>query len=161
MSQKIEIQPSSERELVLCRILDAPPEALYRCWTDPELMKQWFCPKPWTIARVETDVRAGGSSLVVMRSPEGQEFPNPGIYLEVVPNKKLVFTDAFHKAWEPSPKPFMTAEITFEKESGGKTRYTARARHWTVEDAVQHEKMGFHTGWGTVADQLEEVAKKL
>lgn len=150
----------ADRELVLTRLIDASPEKLFRCWTDPELMKQWFCPKPWSIAKVETDLRPGGSSLVVMRSPEGEEFPNPGIYLEVVPNRKIVFTDAYTSAWVPSEKPFMTAIVTFEEEDG-KTRYTAIARHWTVADREAHEKMGFHEGWGTCADQLAELAKTL
>ena len=74
------------RELVLERIINAPREKVFKAWTDPELMKQWFAPKPYTTPRVENDVRPGGSSLVVMRSPEGQEIPCPGVYLEVVPN---------------------------------------------------------------------------
>lgn len=161
MATKVDIEPQSDRELVLCRIMDAPPEKLYQGWTNPELMKQWFVPKPWSIARVETDLRPGGSSLVVMKDPEGNEYPNPGIYLEVVPNKKLVFTDAFHKAWEPSAKPFMTAIVTFEDLGGGKTKYTARALHWTKEDRIEHEKMGFHEGWGACAQQLEDLVKKI
>ena len=160
MSTVIEVKPASDRELVLCRLLDAPREKLYQCWTDPELMKQWFVPKPWSIAKIEINLRAGGSSLVVMKSPEGQEFPNPGIYLEVVPGRKLVFTDAYTSAWQPSQKPFMTAIVTFE-DQGGKTLYTARALHWTVEDRETHEKMGFHQGWGICADQLEALASKL
>ena len=123
--------PTSDRELVLTRLIDAPRAALYRAWTEPELIKQWFVPKPWSIAAAETDVRAGGSSLIVMRDPEGTEYPNRGIYLEVVPNEKLVFTDAYTSAWEPSDKPFMTVTVTFEEEAG-KTRYTARARHFHV-----------------------------
>jgi len=146
---------------VLTRIIDAPREKLFRCWTDPELMKQWFVPKPWTLTRVEVDLRPGGSSLVVMRSPEGQEFPNPGVYLEVVKNERLVFTDAFTSAWVPSAKPFMVATVTFEDLGGGKSRYTAVARHWTAEDREAHEKMGFHEGWGQCADQLAELAAKL
>lgn len=161
MSTKIDIQPQSERELVLCRILNAPVDKVYQCWTNPELMKKWFVPKPWSIAKIEMDLRAGGNSLVVMRSPEGQEFPNPGVYLEVIPNKKLVFTDAFTTAWEPSQKPFMVATVTFEDAGGGKTKYTARAQHWTVESKNEHEKMGFHEGWGICADQLEDLASKL
>ncbi len=152
--------PANDRELVLTRLIDAPREKVFRCWTEPELMKKWFAPRPWTTSHVEVDLRPGGANLVVMRSPEGQEFPNPGIYLEVVKNEKLVFTDAYTKAWEPSEKPFMTAVLTFEDE-GGKTRYTARAKHWTVADREQHEKMGFHEGWGACADQLEELAKTL
>lgn len=147
-------------ELVLTRLIDAPRDKLFRCWTEPELMKQWFVPKPWSLARAEVDLRAGGSSLIVMRSPEGQEFPNRGVYLEVVKNERLVFTDAFVDAWTPSAKPFMVAIVTFEDE-GGKTRYTARARHWTAEDRDQHVKMGFHEGWGICADQLAALAKTL
>jgi len=150
---------SADRELVLTRIIDAPPEKVYRAWTDPEQLKQWFVPKPWTISKVESDVRPGGSSLIVMRSPEGQEFPNPGVYLEVIPNQKLVFTDAYTSAWQPSEKPFFTGIITFENQ-GGKTKYTARALHWTVADRETHEKMGFHEGWGKCADQLAELVSR-
>ena len=152
---------NDNRELVLTRIFDVPREKLFRCWTEPELMQQWFAPKPWTITRAEVDLRAGGSSLIVMRSPEGQEFPNPGVYLEVVKNERIVVTDAFTSAWVPSAKPFMVATVTFEDLGGGKTRYTARAQHWTVEDREAHEKMGFHEGWGQCADQLAELAATL
>ena len=152
---------ADNRELVLTRIIDVPRHKLFRCWTEPELMKQWFVPKPWTLAHVEVDLRAGGSSLVVMRSPEGQEFPNPGVYLEVVKDERIVFTDAFTSAWAPSQKPLMVATVTFEDLGGGKTRYTAVARHWTAEDRAAHEKMGFHEGWGQCSDQLAELAAKL
>jgi uncharacterized protein YndB with AHSA1/START domain len=141
------------RDLVLVRLIDAPPEKLFRAWTDPVLLKQWFVPKPWSVASAKLDVRAGGSILIVMRSPEGQEFPNRGVYLEVVKNERLVMTDAYDTAWEPSAKPFMTSIITFERE-GGKTRYTARARHWSAADRKKHEEMGFHEGWGKATDQL-------
>jgi uncharacterized protein YndB with AHSA1/START domain len=151
----------AERELVLSRLLDAPRDKLFRCWTDPELLKQWFAPKPWTTPHAEIDVRAGGASNIVMRSPEGQDMPNPGVYLEVIPNEKLVFTDAFTTAWEPKEgAPFMVGILTFEDE-GGKTRYTARVRHWTKEARDQHEAMGFLTGWGQCADQLEALAKTI
>ena len=153
--------PTDDRELVLTRIIDVPREKLYRCWTEPELMKQWFAPKPYETPVVKIDLRAGGSSLVVMKSPEGQEIPCPGIYLEVIPNEKLVFTDAFTSAWVPSQKPFMVATVTFEDLGGGKTRYTAVARHWSKEDRETHEKMGFHEGWGLCADQLAKLAATL
>ena len=147
----------SDRELVLTRLIDAPREKLYRAWTDPKLLTQWFAPKPWTTPRAKLDVRPGGATLVVMADPEGNEFPYPGVYLEVVPNERLVVTDAYTRAWEPSEKPFMTAIITFEEE-GGKTRYTARVRHWTQADREAHEKMGFHEGWGQCVDQLAALA---
>jgi uncharacterized protein YndB with AHSA1/START domain len=148
------------RDLVLTRMIDAPPEKVYRAWTDPELLKQWFVPSPWTISKVEADVRPGGASLVVMRSPEGVDVPNRGVYLEVIPNQRLLFTDAYVAAWEPSQKPFMTVIITFE-EVGGKTKYTARARHWSEADREAHEEMGFHVGWAMVAEQLAALVARI
>jgi len=106
------------RELILTRIIDAPRDKVFRAWTEPELLKQWFAPLPWTTSKAETDTRAGGASLIVMRSPEGNEFPSRGVYLEVVQNERLVFTDAFTKDWEPSEKPFMTLILTFEEIEG-------------------------------------------
>ena len=153
------IAPASDRELVLTRILNAPREKVYAAWTTPALMQQWFAPKPWTTPRVEMDLRPGGASLIVMRDPQGNEFPNRGVYLEVVKNERLVFTDAFTTAWEPSEKPFMTGVLTFEDAGNGTTRYTARVRHWSVADRDAHEKMGFHQGWGQCATQLEAVAQ--
>ncbi|HKH66899.1 MAG TPA: SRPBCC family protein [Reyranella sp.] len=151
---------SADRELVLTRLINAPRAKVYRAWTDPELLKQWFAPKPYTTPIVEIDVRPGGSAYFVMRGPDGKDLPNRGVYLEVVPNEKLVSTDAYVAAWEPSEKPFMTLILTFEDE-GGKTRYTARVRHWTVADREAHEKMGFHEGWGLCTDQLEALVAKI
>ncbi|PSJ63703.1 SRPBCC family protein [Pseudaminobacter soli (ex Li et al. 2025)] len=156
-----EATSTADRELVLTRTIDAPREKLFRAWTDPELLVQWFAPLPWTTASAKLDVRPGGGNVIVMRDPEGNEYPNSGVYLEVVENEKLVFTDAYTAAWEPSQKPFFTGILTFEDLGGGKTRYTARARHWTVEDRDAHEKMGFHQGWGQCTDQLAALVAKL
>lgn len=148
------------RELMLTRVIDAPAHKLFSAWTEADLLRQWFAPLPWTTADVEIDLRVGGSSLVVMRDPEGNEFPNHGVYLEVVKDKRLVFTDAYTRAWEPSEKPFMTGILSFEEEAG-KTRYTARIRHWSEVDREEHEKMGFHQGWGQCTDQLEALVARL
>jgi len=148
---------TARHELILMREIDAPPEKIFRAWTDPELLKQWFCPKPWGVSHAELDVRAGGSSFIVMKGPNGEEVENRGVYLEVVPNKKIVFTDAFTTAWLPSDKPFMTGIVLLEPLGDGRTKYTAMARHWTEEDKQTHEAMGFHEGWGAAADQLEAL----
>ncbi|HYH19202.1 MAG TPA: SRPBCC family protein [Azospirillum sp.] len=160
MSCAAEAAPTGNRELVLTRLIDAPRETLFRAWTDPELLKRWFAPLPYTTTQAELDVRPGGTSRITMRSPDGQDLPHSGVYLEVVENEKLVFTDAYTSAWEPAGKPFMTAILTFEDE-GGRTRYTARVLHWTVEDREAHEKMGFHEGWGQCTDQLAALVKTL
>ena len=78
--------------------MDAPREKVFRAWAEPALVKQWFAPLPWTTPVVEVDVRVGGSSLIVMRGADGSEFPNRGVYLDVVKNERRVFTDAFTKA---------------------------------------------------------------
>lgn len=152
--------PGPERELQLTRLIDAPPAKLFRAWTEPALLARWFTPRPWTVARVETDPRPGGASLVVMRSPDGEEFPQRGVYLEVVKNERLVFTDAYTSAWEPAEKPFVTVILSFEG-IGEQTRYTACVRHWSVADREAHEKMGFHEGWGKATDQLAELVATL
>ena len=151
---------SADRELMLTRLIDAPREKLYRAWTDPTLLKQWFAPLPYTTPVAELDVRPGGSAFIVMRGPDGKDLPNHGVYLDVVPNQRLVSTDAYTNAWDPSEKPFMTLILTFEDE-GGTTRYTARVRHWTVADREAHEKMGFHQGWGICADQLTALVARI
>lgn len=104
---------------------------------------------------------AGGSSVIVMQGPDGTEVPNRGVYLEVVPSQRLVFTDAFSEAWTPSTQPFMTAILTFDDAGEGWTRYVARVRHWTLEAKAQHEAMGFHDGWGVATRQLETLARTL
>lgn len=150
-----------DRELTLVRTLKAPRELIWRCWTDPKLLEKWFCPAPWRVTDVSLDVRTGGSQSFVMRGPEGEEILNRGVYLEVIENEKLVTTDAYVSAWEPSESPFMTAIITLEDLGDGTTLYTAIARHWSVETCKQHEQMGFHEGWGICADQLEALAQTL
>jgi uncharacterized protein YndB with AHSA1/START domain len=148
-------------ELVLDRTLDAPRDAIWRCWTETDLLEQWFCPKPWYVTDAVLDLRPGGEFSTVMHGPEGEEFPNTGICLEVVEGRKLVFTDAFAPGWRPVGRPFFAAEVLLDDAGEGRTRYVARAMHWTEEAMKEHEAMGFHDGWGKAADQLEELAKSL
>ncbi len=148
-------------ELVLELVLDAPRENIWRCWTEAELLEQWFTPKPFTTEVESIDLRPGGANVIIMRGPNGEEIRNVGVYLEVVPNHRLVFTDAYTEAWLPSEKPFMTGEIVLKDGEGGKTRYRATARHWSAEDQRSHEEMGFREGWTQAARQLEDVAKSL
>jgi uncharacterized protein YndB with AHSA1/START domain len=162
MATPVEIAPNHDRELVLARIMDATPEQLYRAWTTPERFPEWFCPKPWRAEVVKMDLTPGGAAETTMYGPNGEVFPNRGVYLEAVPNRKLVFTDAFTEGWVPvEGGGMMTAVLTFEPQPDGKTLYIARAGHPTIEKLQQHEQMGFHHGWGAVADQLEAIAKTM
>ena len=126
----------------------------------------------WVRSRLHIGQNAGSARPLTLRcsmcwqawhchaGPDGTEVPNRGLYLDVVPNERLVFTDAYTSAWQPSAKPFFTCVLTFEDEYG-KTRYTARAKHWTAEDCASHDQMGFHEGWGVATDQLAALAATL
>lgn len=147
-------------DLVLERVIDVPPELVWKAWTTPEHLKHWFVPKPWSIVACEVDLRPGGIFSTTMRSPEGEEFPNSGCYLEVVPEQRLVWTDALLPGYRPAPEPFFTARIEITPEGNG-TRYVATAIHRDEAGRKQHEEMGFHDGWGTVLDQMVEYIKSM
>ena len=149
-----------DTDLVLTRDIAAPREVLYKCWTTPEHLMHWFVPKPHKVIACELDVRPGGRCNTTF-DVDGTEMPNNGVYLEVIPNEKIVFTDTYTEGWVPKPDPFMTAIITFEDIGNGRTRYTATVRHRTPEAAKTHVDMGFYGGWGTATDQLEAYAKGL
>jgi uncharacterized protein YndB with AHSA1/START domain len=140
-------------DLVLERVIDVPRDLVWRAWTEPEHVKKWFTPAPWTTTDCEIDLRPGGIFRFIMRSPEGKDFPNTGCFLEVVPNERLVWTDALLPGYRPSENPFFTAMITFAPEGNG-TRYTAIAIHRDEAGRKRHEEMGFYEGWGKCLDQL-------
>ena len=142
-------------ELSVERLIDAPVDIVWQVWT--ERTEEWFCPKPWRVEIVEQDLRPGGRSELIMRGPDGEEIPMEGVFLEVVPQQRIVSTDAFKAGWVPQG-PFMVAVTEFE-DQGGRTLYRARARHWTREAKEQHEAMGFQQGWSKVAEQLAELAE--
>lgn len=155
-----------ERDLVLDRLLQAPPALVWRCWTEPALICQWFCPKPWSVSEAVVDLRPGGRFFTVMNGPQGEVVPNEGSFLEVVPERKLVFTDMFGADYAPVDSPdsgaglSFAAILTFAPEGAG-TRYRAVARHRNARDAKTHSDMGFHAGWGIAADQLDALAARL
>ncbi|GAB1378549.1 SRPBCC family protein [Pararhodobacter aggregans] len=149
-----------DTDLKLTRTLNAPRAVLWDCWTKPEHLVHWFVPRPHKVVACELDVRPGGKCNTTFEV-DGNLMPNNGVYLEVIPGEKLVFTDTYTEGWKPSPEPFMTAIVTFEDAGEGKTTYTAIARHRNPESAKQHADMGFYDGWGTVATQLEEYAQGL
>jgi uncharacterized protein YndB with AHSA1/START domain len=137
-------------------VIDAPRELIFKVWTTQFTL--WWGPHGMTTPVCEMDLRPGGLFRTVMRAADGTEYPTRGIFLEVSPPSRIVFTDAFTPGWEPSPDIFFTAITTFEPLPGSKTRYTARALHWTVENREKHEAMGFYQGWGECVDRLAAVA---
>jgi uncharacterized protein YndB with AHSA1/START domain len=146
-------------DLVLERVVDVPPDLVWMAWTQPEHVKRWLTPAPWTTVDCEIDLRPGGLFRFVMRSPEGEHFPNVGCFLEIVPKRKLVWTDALEAGFRPSRQAAhlgfrFTAAVLLEPHGAGGTRYTAIAMHGSEEGRSKHDEMGFQDGWGKALDQL-------
>jgi uncharacterized protein YndB with AHSA1/START domain len=137
-------------ELTITRYIAAPPAAVWNVLANRKA--EWWCPLPW---RAEFDVdekRAGGQSVVTMYGPDGEVHPHKGTYLAFDEGRRFASTDAITGDLEPAT-PFMIGIWEIAAEGDG-TRYTARARHWSAEDAKRHQDMGFEQGWGACADQL-------
>jgi uncharacterized protein YndB with AHSA1/START domain len=145
-------------DLVLERVIDVPRDLVWKAWTQPEHVKKWFTPAPWTTVDCSIDLRPGGLFRTVMRSPEGTDHSNVGCYLEVVTNERLVWTDALVAGYRPAPPTahlgfHFTATLLLEAK-GASTKYTAIVRHGDEESCRKHDAMGFSVGWGAALDQL-------
>ena len=147
-------------DLVLKRSIDVSPARLWAAWTTPQQLMKWLCPLPWRTVECEIDLRPGGRFRTVMQGPNGERHAGDGCYLEVVKNRKLVWTDALLPGYRPAPEPFFTGVILMEPKGKG-TTYTAIAINKDAASRTQHEKMGFHEGWGKATDQLVALAKTL
>ena len=157
-------------DLVLERDIDVPRSLVWRALTEPELVKKWFCPKPWQTVDCRIDLKAGGEFFTVMQSPEGQKFPSAGCFLDIVPQQRLIWTAALQPGFRPAAPMkegdkecaaiIFTCIITLEERAGG-TRYVAHVLHGSGPQMKMHEEMGFHEGWGTCLTQLVELVKGL
>jgi uncharacterized protein YndB with AHSA1/START domain len=147
------IDPTLDLELV--REVPVSAELVWKAWTTPELVVQWFTPKPYETPHCEIDLRPGGIFRTVMRSPEGEEFDGAGCYLDVVEHERLVWTSALGPGYRPQhdAMPF-TAILELTSTPSGGTRYRAIAMHQDPDGAKQHADMGFVDGWGAALDQL-------
>ena len=148
-------------DLVISRLVRAPRATLWRAWTDPQLLKQWWCPKPWTTHVRAFELRPGGAFHTFMRGPDGGTSDNPGCFLDIVPHERIVFSTALTGGWRPGvPWMAMTAIITLADASGG-TRYVATVMHPDKATRDRHEELGFFDGWNTCITQLEALAQQL
>lgn len=142
-------------EISITHFIDAPPDVVWQIMT--ERLPEWWCPTPWRAELDAVEWRSGGCFNTTMYGPEGEIVPNQGLFLDVSPGHRLVFTDAINGKFEPQ-QPFMIGIMEINAEGDG-TRYTASARHWTREAMEQHDQMGFTEGWGAVAVQLASLAE--
>jgi uncharacterized protein YndB with AHSA1/START domain len=153
MDHQLDLQLDKETAL--------PPGLVWRALTEPNLLRKWFVPAPWSLAEVELDLYPGGKFSTTMRSPEGELYPDTGSILEVIPERKLVWTSVLEEGFRPKKSPEnapdafgMTAVIELVPLPDGGTRYTATVLHADEEGRKRHEEMGFESGWSAAFDQL-------
>jgi uncharacterized protein YndB with AHSA1/START domain len=151
-----------ERTIVVTRVFDAPRELVFKAWTDPKQVKEWFPPKDFTAPVCEVDPRPGGVFRVVMKAPEGEpfnggEFPGEGVFEEVVPNERIAFTFA---GKDDIPPPILMT-VFFEDEGNGKTKVTVHQTARTVADYEALRKTGAEEGLGQSFEKLDELLARL
>lgn len=149
-------------DLVISRLLKAPRAAVWRAWSDPSLLTEWWCPKPWRTELLGFRFAPGGAFHARMRGPAGEVSDNPGAFLDIAPMSRIVFTTALLENWRPAPDPWMpiTAIVTLA-DDGEDTAYTATVLHRDQPMRDRHEQLGFFEGWGICLQQLEDVAAAL
>ena len=158
-------QRSEGGRIVITRLFDAPRELVWKAWTDPEHFKRWWGPKDYTSPYCEMDLRVGGKYINCMRSPEGQEYWGTGVFLEIIPMERLVFTDCFadekgnvvpasYYGMSPDFPLEMLVTVTFE-DLGGRTKMTLE--HSGLPAGAARE--GAQIGWAESFDKLAESLK--
>ncbi|NEY90061.1 SRPBCC family protein [Tabrizicola oligotrophica] len=147
--------PEDDSTLAIARLIPAPPAVVWRAWSQPEHLAQWWIPKPIECRVVKLDLRPGGGFETRMREGDGEFQPHlDACFLEIVPERRLVFTTVLTEGWQPvEPWLALTAIISLEA-SGAGTRYSARVLHRSPEDSRKHADLGFEAGWDAVLDQL-------
>jgi len=150
---------TAERELVMERIFDAPRELVFKAWTDPKHVAQWWGPKGFTNPVCELDVRPGGALLIHMRGPDGVVYPTKGVFHEIVEPERLVFTTSAFEDDQGNPQLEVLNTVTFA-ELGGKTKLRLHAVVVKSAPAVEAALAGMEEGWSQSLDRLaEELAK--
>lgn len=151
----------SQNDLRLSRVLRAPLADVWRAWSDPNEFQKWWTPAPVKTTLKKFELRPGGAFHTIMTLADGSEMDGgEGCFLEVVPEERIVFTDALCGGWRPNEESFFSAIITMEDHPDG-TSYTAVALHKNDADRQKHADMGFLDGWGKCISQLETVAQNL
>jgi uncharacterized protein YndB with AHSA1/START domain len=148
-------QPTATRDLVLTRVFDAPPDLVFRMWTDPKHMAQWWGPHHFTNPVCEMDVRPGGAMRIDMTAPDGTVYPLVGTFQEVVAGKRLVFM-AIAQDRDGNPLLESLTTVTFE-DLGGKTKLTVDARAVGISPLAPQMLAGMEAGWTQSLERLEAI----
>jgi uncharacterized protein YndB with AHSA1/START domain len=163
---------TESKDFVMSRVFDAPRDLLWKCFTDPERMKQWWGPKGVKIIAAKMDLRVGGTYLYGMETPDGKTMWGKFVYREITPPERLVFINSFsdeaagltRHPLSPTWPLQMLSIFTFEEQPGGKSKFTVR---WAPYEATEEERATFDAGhasmqggWGGTMDQLEGYLAK-
>ncbi len=144
-----------QASVTLTRIFDAPRALVWKAWTDPKMMAQWFGPRGFTNPVCELNVRVGGSLRVVMRAPDGNEYPMKGEFREVTPPERLVFTNI---AIDKDGNHLLEGETTvILSESGGKTTLMLQTHAIGLVPIAPQMLAGMEAGWNQSIDKLAEL----
>jgi uncharacterized protein YndB with AHSA1/START domain len=154
---KLASEPESEREYVVTRVFNAPPRLLFAAWSKPEHIKQWFGPAGYPVTMAEIDFRVGGKWRFAMTGPSGkQNTPFGGEYLEIVPNRKISFSNSF----EAPGAPMMVMTVTFE-ENDGKTTMTWRTLFESIAMRKSYLGQGMAEGANSALGQLADLLEAM
>ncbi|HET6308511.1 MAG TPA: SRPBCC domain-containing protein [Rhodopila sp.] len=147
------------RSIVIERIVDAPPGLVFACWTDPRHLARWWGPHGFTNPVCTLDVRVGGTWRIVMRAPDGTEYPCHGVYQEIVPSERLVFTNI---ATDAAGQAVLdgTTTVTFAAHNG-KTKMTVRADAIALVDFAASYLEGMETGWTQSLERLDAEVESM
>lgn len=150
-----------ETDLKIEKVIAAHPATIWRCLTEPALIEQWLCPKPWAAHDVVIEPIPGGTFHTPMRGPNGEQMDEgAGCILVAEPEKAFAFTDAMGPGFHPRGSGFLTGVYLLEPTEAG-TKVTTMSLHNDAAARTQHAEMGFFEGWGTALDQLAELAMGL
>lgn len=155
MTAAAKAAPYGEASVKLTHVFDAPRVLVWKAWTDPKMMAQWFGPRGFTNPVCELDVRVGGSLRIVMRGADGNDYPMKGEFCEVTPPERLVFTNI---AVDSEGRHLLEGETTvIFAESGGKTTLTLQTCAVGLAPIAPQMLAGMEAGWSQSLDKLEEL----
>jgi len=153
MSKATQNAPYGERTVTLTRIYDAPRELVWRAWTDPKHVAQWFGPKHFTSSVPQLDLRIGGALRIVMHGPDGNDYPMKGVFKEIVPPERLVFSSI---AVDKDGNHLLEGETTvILEDAGGKTRLTLHTYAKGLVRIASQMLAGMEAGWSQSLDKLQ------
>jgi uncharacterized protein YndB with AHSA1/START domain len=158
MTATAKTAPYGEASVTLTRVFDAPRALVWKVWTDPKMMAQWFGPRGFTNPVCELDVRVGGSLRIVMRGPDGTDYPMKGEFREVLAPERLVFTNI---ATDSVGKHLLEGETTVTfSEKGGKTTLTLETYAAGLVPIAPQMLAGMEAGWTQSIDKLQELVER-